>query len=44
MPLDLTALPEGPDITTGFSVGTLARFSLLDTRQFRDPAPTTPEE
>ncbi|MGO3211266.1 MAG: alkaline phosphatase D family protein [Brachybacterium sp.] len=46
MPLDLTALPEGPDtdITTGFDVGSLARFSLLDTRQFREPAPTTPEE
>lgn len=46
MLLDLTALPEGPDtdITTGFSVGTLAQFSLLDTRQFRDPAPTTSGE
>ncbi|GAA1489379.1 alkaline phosphatase D family protein [Brachybacterium sacelli] len=41
MPLDVTALPDGPetDITTGFDVGALARFSMLDTRQFRDPAP-----
>ncbi|WP_114855013.1 alkaline phosphatase [Brachybacterium sp. YJGR34] len=46
MPLDLTALPEGPDadITAGFDVGSLARISLLDTRQFRDPAPATEEE
>ncbi|APX33115.1 alkaline phosphatase [Brachybacterium sp. P6-10-X1] len=41
MPLDVEALPDGPDtdITTGFDVGSLARFSLLDTRQFRDPEP-----
>ena len=41
MPLDVDGLPDGPDsdITTGFDVGTLARFSLLDTRQFRDPEP-----
>ena len=46
MPLDLAALPEGPDtdITSGFDVGSLARFSLLDSRQFRDPAPATAEE
>lgn len=46
MPLDLGALPDGPgaDITAGFDVGTLARFSLLDTRQFRDPAPTDAAE
>lgn len=41
MPVDIEALPEGPDanIVTGFDVGTLARFSLLDARQFRDPVP-----
>lgn len=46
MPLDLAALPEGPDtdITIGVDVGSLARFSLLDSRQFRDPAPATEEE
>ena len=46
MPLDVTALPDGPDtdITTGFDVGTLARFSLLDSRQFRDPEPADREE
>ncbi|WP_193118839.1 alkaline phosphatase D family protein [Brachybacterium tyrofermentans] len=46
MPLDIEALPEGPDsdITTGFDVGSLARFSLLDTRQFRDPAPMDAED
>ncbi|MGP5098791.1 alkaline phosphatase D family protein [Brachybacterium alimentarium] len=46
MPLDLEALPDGPDsdITTGFDVGNLARLTLLDTRQFRDPAPTDPED
>ena len=46
MPLDVTALPDGPDtdITTGFDVGALARFSLLDCRQFRDPEPADREE
>lgn len=46
MPLDIDALPDGPDaqITTGFDVGTLARFSMLDTRQFRDPVPATEAE
>lgn len=41
LPLDLVAKPDGPqaDITSGFDVGSLARFSLLDTRQFRDPRP-----
>lgn len=46
LPVDVEALPDGPgsDITTGFDVGHLARFSLLDTRQHRDPLPTTAEE
>ncbi|WP_114559333.1 alkaline phosphatase D family protein [Desertihabitans aurantiacus] len=46
LPLDVDALPEGPsaDVTTGLDVGRLARFSLLDTRQFRDPVPTSAEE
>ena len=46
LPLDLDALPDGPssDITTGFDVGRLARFSLLDTRQFRDPLPVDDDE
>ncbi|MFC7375086.1 MULTISPECIES: alkaline phosphatase D family protein [unclassified Brachybacterium] len=46
MPLDLAALPDGPDtdITAGFDVGSLARFSLLDSRQFRDPVPESAEE
>lgn len=46
MPLDIEALPEGPaaQITTGFDVGRLARFSMLDTRQYRDPEPTTAVE
>lgn len=46
LPLDLDALPDGPkgDVTQGFDVGRLARFSMLDTRQFRDPVPTTAEE
>jgi alkaline phosphatase D len=46
LPLDLEALPVGPsgDITTGFDVGALARFTLLDTRQHRDPVPVSPEE
>lgn len=46
MPLDLEALPTGPDadITSGFDVGTLARFSLLDSRQFRDPEPADAQE
>ena len=46
LPVDVEALPAGPDtdITTGFDVGRLARFSLLDTRQHRDPAPATDEE
>ncbi|MFE5307345.1 alkaline phosphatase D family protein [Isoptericola sp. NPDC056605] len=46
LPVDLEALPDGPgsDITTGFDVGRLARFSLLDTRQHRDPVPETAEE
>ena len=41
MPLDVAAKPEGPDtdITAGFDVGALARFSLLDSRQFRDAEP-----
>lgn len=45
-PLDIDALPDGPDtdITTGFDVGSLARFSMLDSRQFRDPEPTNLEE
>lgn len=46
MPLDIEALPEGPDsdITAGFDVGKLARFSLLDSRQFRDGEPADREE
>lgn len=46
MPLDIEALPDGPDvdITTGFDVGSLARFSMLDTRQFRDPVPASAGE
>ncbi|WP_331714769.1 alkaline phosphatase D family protein [Auraticoccus cholistanensis] len=46
LPLDVDALPEGPagDVTTGFDVGRLARFSVLDTRQFRDPVPADREE
>lgn len=46
LPLDLDALPDGPssDITTGFDAGRLARFSLLDTRQFRDPLPANSDE
>jgi len=46
MPLDIAALPDGPstDITTGFDVGTLARFSLLDSRQFRDGEPEDTDE
>ncbi|WP_030016519.1 alkaline phosphatase D family protein [Curtobacterium sp. S6] len=41
MPLDVEALPQGDssDITTKIDVGNLIRFSLLDSRQFRDPAP-----
>ncbi|WP_129358226.1 MULTISPECIES: alkaline phosphatase D family protein [Micrococcaceae] len=41
MPLDIEALPQGDtsDITTSIDVGNLIRFSLLDSRQFRDPAP-----
>ena len=46
MPLDVAALPEGPDtdITAGFDVGALARFSLLDSRQFRDAEPADAAE
>ncbi len=46
LPLDLDALPSGPssDIRTGFDVGALARFTLLDTRQHRDPVPASREE
>ncbi|SDE20664.1 alkaline phosphatase D family protein [Auraticoccus monumenti] len=46
LPMDVDAMPEGPvgDVTTGLDVGRLARFSMLDTRQFRDPAATTPAE
>ncbi|WP_193105931.1 alkaline phosphatase [Brachybacterium sp. FME24] len=46
MPLDIEALPEGPDtdITTGFDVGSLARFSMLDSRQFRDQLPVDAED
>lgn len=41
MPLDVEALPQGDtsDITTSIDVGNLIRFALLDSRQFRDPAP-----
>ena len=41
LPLDLEARPVGSraDVTTGFDVGRLARFSLLDSRQFRDGEP-----
>lgn len=46
MPLDAAALPEGPatDITAGIDVGALARLTLLDSRQFRDPEPASAEE
>jgi alkaline phosphatase D len=46
LPLDLEALPDGPsgDIATGFDVGALARFTLMDTRQHRDPVPTGPQD
>ncbi|GAA1722825.1 alkaline phosphatase D family protein [Brachybacterium phenoliresistens] len=46
MPLDAAALPEGPatDITAGIDVGSLARLTLLDSRQFRDPEPASAEE
>ncbi|WP_085528415.1 alkaline phosphatase D family protein [Kocuria massiliensis] len=41
MPLDVEALPHGDssDITTTIDVGNLIRFSLLDSRQFRDAEP-----
>ena len=46
MPLDVAALPDGTDtdITDGFDVGSLARFSLLDSRQFRDAKPADAAE
>ncbi|MFC7375079.1 hypothetical protein ACFQS2_10955 [Brachybacterium sp. GCM10030267] len=33
------AARPSPPVTTGFVIGSLARFSLLDSRQFRDPEP-----
>lgn len=46
MPLEVSAIPDGPEshISAGVDVGGLARFSLLDCRQFRDPAPTSDED
>ncbi|MBB4736176.1 alkaline phosphatase D [Micrococcus cohnii] len=42
LPVDLDALPTGPesDILAGIDVGTLARITLMDTRQYRDAPPT----
>lgn len=39
LPVAPEALPEGPDnrIYTGFEVGDLISFHILDTRQYRDP-------
>lgn len=39
LPVAPEALPEGPEnrIYTGFDVGDLISFSILDTRQYRDP-------
>lgn len=41
LPVDIDALPSGPasDILAGVDVGSLARISLMDTRQFRDAPP-----
>ncbi len=41
LPLSLTTMPDGPDsvVHRRFDVGTLARFNVLDTRQYRDPPP-----
>ncbi len=41
MPLRRTALPKGPDMLLyrGLSFGRLARFHVLDTRQYRTPQP-----
>lgn len=46
MPIDVTALPEGTaaDLTDELEIGDLASFSVLDTRQFRDPKPVDLEE
>lgn len=41
LPVDIDALPQGPesDILAGLEVGSLARITLMDTRQFRDAPP-----
>ncbi|MDA3645720.1 alkaline phosphatase D family protein [Saccharopolyspora indica] len=46
LPLSLSALPEGPDsrVHRRFDVGSLARFNVLDTRQYRDPVPADSAE
>ncbi|MER7083383.1 alkaline phosphatase D family protein, partial [Saccharopolyspora kobensis] len=46
LPLSLSALPEGPDsrVHRRFDVGSLARFNVLDTRQYRDPVPADTAE
>jgi alkaline phosphatase D len=43
LPLALTSLPKGPDsqVYRRYDVGSLARLNLLDTRQYRDPVPTS---
>ena len=42
LPIGLAALPDGPHsrIYHSFDIGTLARFTNLDTRQYRDLPPT----
>ncbi len=41
LPVSLSVLPEGPDSTVyrRFDAGALARFHVLDTRQYRDEPP-----
>ncbi|PSL01544.1 alkaline phosphatase D [Haloactinopolyspora alba] len=46
LPLSLSTMPDGPDSTVfrRFDVGSLARFNVLDTRQFRDAPPVDRED
>ncbi|MER5393701.1 alkaline phosphatase D family protein [Saccharopolyspora sp. NPDC002686] len=46
LPLSVAALPEGPtgQVHRRFDVGALARFNILDTRQYRDPVPADSAE
>ncbi|NEE01471.1 alkaline phosphatase D family protein [Phytoactinopolyspora halotolerans] len=46
LPLSLSTLPDGPDaaLYRRFDAGSLARFNILDTRQYRDAPPADTDD